>query len=93
MSSNEEESFECGLCMEDVRNIADGAIWQCSEGHMQCDPCYQQLGGATAVLPSFARVCARVCACVCVRAHVCVCVCDLNTNGTACDVVFRLKKI
>jgi len=49
MSSSEEESFECGLCLVDVRDIAETPIWQCSEGHMQCDQCFQSRGGASGV--------------------------------------------
>jgi hypothetical protein len=49
MSSSEEESFECGLCLLDVRDIPLTPIWQCSEGHIQCNSCYNERGGASAV--------------------------------------------
>jgi hypothetical protein len=49
MSSSEEESFECGLCLLDVRDIPLTPIWQCSEGHIQCTSCYNERGGASAV--------------------------------------------
>jgi len=49
MSSSEGESYECLLCLDDVRDISSTPIWQCSEGHMQCDSCYNERGGASAV--------------------------------------------
>ena len=46
---SEEESFECGVCLLDVRDIPFTHIWQCSEGHIQCHACYIERGGASAV--------------------------------------------
>jgi hypothetical protein len=42
-----EESLECGLCLLDVRNIPLSPIWQCSEGHIHCNSCYNERGEAS----------------------------------------------
>ena len=42
-----EESLECGLCLLDVRSIPLSPIWQCSEGHIHCNSCYNERGEAS----------------------------------------------
>jgi len=50
-SSSDDENRECGTCMLDLREV-HGPIRQCPEGHVQCESCFADIGGAAASCPA-----------------------------------------
>ena len=50
MTSSDEETPECRVCLEDLR-LASGDIRQCPVGHLQCSACFVRVGGDEAPCP------------------------------------------
>jgi len=50
-STSDDENRECGTCMLDLREV-HGPIRQCPEGHVQCESCFADIGGAAASCPT-----------------------------------------